>query len=334
MRKETLARILVLSLVSGVALAVLAAWQTRRTAAIEIHATMPQRGGWLTSNLSARVGEPLHLRLISDDVVHGFAIGQLDFQPIDLLPGQPVEVTLIFDQPGTYIFYCTRWCGADHWRMRGTIIVSGNAPVTNEPPEPPLYLTLGLDLDASHQSGSIPAQKPSAQRGASLASSMPDRLLAGDYRTQSPFALWAALRAYPEAADLNDQQLWDLVAWVWQQQTTPQALAEGEALYQRDCATCHGVNGDGDGVYSQNAAFPDGEMTGASESTFGHGTQPAAAFTDPARMLGASPALLQGKILRGGMGTGMPSWGLIYTPEQTWALVDYLWTFLFEYTEE
>ena len=27
-------------------------------------------------------------------------------------------------------------------------------------------------------------------------------------------------------------------------------------------------------------------------------------FTDPQRMLGASPALLQGKILRGGMGTG------------------------------
>jgi len=47
-------------------------------------------------------------------------------------------------------------------------------------------------------------------------------------------------------------------------------------------------------------------------------------------MLTASPALLQGKIIRGGMGTGMPSWGLIYTEEQTWNLVDYLWTFQFQ----
>jgi mono/diheme cytochrome c family protein len=48
-----------------------------------------------------------------------------------------------------------------------------------------------------------------------------------------------------------------------------------------------------------------------------------------ARMLSASPALLQGKIIRGGMGTGMPSWGAIFTEDQTWALVAYLWTFQF-----
>jgi mono/diheme cytochrome c family protein len=50
-----------------------------------------------------------------------------------------------------------------------------------------------------------------------------------------------------------------------------------------------------------------------------------------ADLLGASPALLQGKVLRGGMGTGMPYWGPIFTDRQTWALVDYLWTFQFLY---
>ena len=34
-------------------------------------------------------------------------------------------------------------------------------------------------------------------------------------------------------------------------------------------------------------------------------------FTDPTHLLGASPALLEGKIIRGGMGTGMPYWGPI-----------------------
>jgi mono/diheme cytochrome c family protein len=57
-------------------------------------------------------------------------------------------------------------------------------------------------------------------------------------------------------------------------------------------------------------------------------------FTDAANMLGASPAVLQGKILRGGMGTGMPYWGPIFTDDQTWALVAYLWTFQFNYNQE
>jgi mono/diheme cytochrome c family protein len=46
-------------------------------------------------------------------------------------------------------------------------------------------------------------------------------------------------------------------------------------------------------------------------------------------MPGARAALLAGKILRGGMGTGMPNWGTILTDEAVSALVDYLWTFPF-----
>jgi len=62
--------------------------------------------------------------------------------------------------------------------------------------------------------------------------------------------------------------------------------------------------------------------------------QSPANFTDPTRMLGASPALLQGKILRGGMGTGMPMWGAIFTEEQTWDLIAYIYSFQFEYQPE
>jgi len=38
---------------------------------------------------------------------------------------------------------------------------------------------------------------------------------------------------------------------------------------------------------------------------------------------------LQGKIIRGGMGTGMPSWGPIFTDDQTWQIIAYLWTYQF-----
>jgi len=36
--------------------------------------------------------------------------------------------------------------------------------------------------------------------------------------------------------------------------------------------------------------------------------------------------VLYAKIRRGGMGTDMPNFGTLFTPEETWALVDYLWT--------
>ncbi len=43
--------------------------------------------------------------------------------PIDLKPGEWVNLNLTFDRPGTYIFYCTRWCGPHHDEMRGLIVV-------------------------------------------------------------------------------------------------------------------------------------------------------------------------------------------------------------------
>jgi len=88
-------------------------------------------------------------------------------------------------------------------------------------------------------------------------------------------------------------------------------VAQGEQLYKDNCMSCHGPGGAGDGpvVSTLETAVPD--------------------FTDPTTMLGASSALLHGKIIRGGMGTGMPNWGTIFTEEQTWALIDYLWTFQF-----
>ena len=55
-----------------------------------------------------------------------------------------------------------------------------------------------------------------------------------------------------------------------------------------------------------------------------------AAFAEPRTMLGGTSDIYYAKLRRGGMGTGMPSFGPIFTPEETWLLVDYLWTFVFE----
>ncbi len=61
-----------------------------------IHARMSENGGWSPDVIQANVNEPLQLRLTSDDVVHGFAVGQMDMQSVDIFPGKVTDVTLNF----------------------------------------------------------------------------------------------------------------------------------------------------------------------------------------------------------------------------------------------
>ncbi len=296
---------------------------------------MPEVGGWEPADVAVRVGEPLQLRLTSRDVVHGFAVGRLDEPSRDVKPGEVTDVTLVFEEAGTYTFYCTRWCGPDHWRMRGTITVvdSGFTPPS---PTPPLYLQLGLDLDNRPDATVRLARKPSAARGAALGVGIADRYSNGDsLRRMSPLDILTVLEQDPAVRHLSEIDLWDLVAVIWQRGTTSDALATGRALYSRNCAACHGESGAGDGVMARHLAS--GTVStryDRAELEFGSHLEQPADFTDPRRMLGARPALLQGKILRGGMGTGMPYWGSIFTDQETWALVDFLWTFQFDFDIE
>jgi mono/diheme cytochrome c family protein len=139
--------------------------------------------------------------------------------------------------------------------------------------------------------------------------------------TQSPAEVWLALRDLPALSHLDDAMLWDAVAGLWRQKADEEMLALGKALYATNCAACHGENGAGDGVFAQAAP-------GITEAMPGKEAGAATDFTDPA-LLGASNALLHGKIIRGGMGTGMPAWGTIFSNEEIRALLGYLWTFQF-----
>jgi mono/diheme cytochrome c family protein/plastocyanin len=296
-----------------------------------VHARMAENGGWSPDVLQAEVGEPLRLRLTSDDVVHSFAVGQMDMDAVDVEPGKVTDVTLTFDKPGIYTFYCTRWCGPNHWRMRGTIEVGGSSS-DPEPVSVPLYVTLGLDLDAPHEAPVVPSSQPSAARGEQLAANLDiSQFINSDsYLASSPYQVFESL----DGANLSDAQKWDVVAYLWQSNSTPEAFANGRELYAQNCAACHGENGAGDGVFADDLAKA-GEasmqsMAGAMDMSM----QAPVDFTDPKRMLGASPALLQGKILRGGMGTGMPMWGSIFTEEEISDLIAYLYSFQFEYPIE
>jgi mono/diheme cytochrome c family protein/plastocyanin len=292
---------------------------------VELRGRMPENGGWSHDHITVEAGQLLHLRLFSDDVVHSFAIGKKDIPVVDMYPGQMTETTLVFDEPGVYTYYCTRWCGPNHWRMRGVIEVTG--PEQERPiPSPPLYEQLGIDIDAPHPSENIPSEKPSAIRGEAFIDEIPDPyLLQRFYREQSPSQVWNILRSEPRFANLADMDLWDLTAAIWQANISNEIFERGRELYSNDCAACHGETGKGDGVFAFEIPLPHPGMLSGE-----HGIEPPVNFTDASQMMGASPALLQGKIIRGGMGTGMPYWGPIYTDDDTWAVIAYLSSFIFD----
>ncbi|MBL8056959.1 MAG: c-type cytochrome [Anaerolineales bacterium] len=299
----------------------LAAWLQPAGTVVDLHARMAESGGWSPASLTVRVGEPVTFRLTADDTAHAFAIGQLDGTRVDLPLGERRDLTVTFDRPGKYVFYCALWCSPNHWRMRGTIEVTG--PGLPAAGEPPLYVRLGLDLDAPRPTPALPAARPSAARGAAQPLDLPAAYLGqAYYRAASPAAAWQALRQEPAAQALDDQQVWDLVAWLWSRNAP---TAEARTLYAENCAACHGESGAGDGQWAAALAQQDH----AAQAEFGAHTEAPTDFTDLGRMLATSPAILQGKLLRGGMGTGMPYWGPIFTEAQTWALTDYLWTFVF-----
>ena len=291
-----------------------------------IHAQMAEDGGWNPDVIQAQVGKPLHLKITSDDVVHGFAVGQMEMDAVDVEPGKVTDITLTFDKPGIYTFFCTRWCGLNHWRMRGTIEVSGS-PSDPEPATVPLYVSLDLDLDAPHDAPVVPNEKPSATSGQLLETNLPINQGAAYSRSNSPYQVFNDL----STTSLTKSQRWDGVAFLWQSNTSPESLANGKQLYAQNCAACHGENGSGDGVFSDDLAKAGESSMQTMEGAMDMVMQSPVDFTDPRRMLGASPALLQGKILRGGMGTGMPMWGSIFAEEQIWDLIAYIYSFQFEY---
>jgi mono/diheme cytochrome c family protein len=289
---------------------------------------MAEAGGWNPDTLRAEVGKPLELHLTSDDVVHGFAVGQMEMEGVDVLPGKVTDITLTFDKPGMYTFFCTRWCGVNHWRMRGTIEINGSNP-NPELAAIPLYVKLGIDIDAPHEAPLVPSNTPSVDRGQRLSASLDLSKFNNSnfYRVHSPYQVFEELNS----TSLTDAEKWDVVSTIWKSNTTSEALANGKELYAQNCAACHGENGAGNGVFADDLAEA-GESSMQTMSRSGEmSRQTPADFTDGSLMLGASPALLQGKILRGGMGTGMPMWGSIFTEQQIWDLIAYLYSFQFEY---
>ena len=216
------------------------AWRTASAGVktVDIVAHAPEQGGFSPDRLSLRVGETVRLRISSPDVVHGLTIPGLGVNVDEIYPGKVVEVDVTPDKPGRYAFACTRWCSVDHWRMRGVIEVTGAAGALLPTEQPPLFQQLGIDIDAMRPAAPVtPNVRPSSAAGAALNARLPQDLAdPAQRRTLTPAGAFQNLRADPANAALSDADVWNLVAWAWLKDTTPEALARAETLYARDCA--------------------------------------------------------------------------------------------------
>ncbi|MFQ5596362.1 MAG: c-type cytochrome, partial [Anaerolineae bacterium] len=220
-----------------------------------------------------------------------------------------------------FTFYCDIWCSPYHYRMRGDLEVLG--PDGTVPIDPPTtteeYLNqIAGQIDQPHPAQFYPTRRPSAAAGQRIAGRYDDELApwrdAAQLRTQSPSDVFTALS--PLTPGLTSQERWDLIAYLWSSATTPERLAAGRQLYERNCAACHALTGTGDGPGWQYLE-----------------DQPQS-FADATTMAGGTGWIYYAKVARGGMGTGMPYFGPLFTEEETWSVVDYLWTFLFDYDND
>jgi plastocyanin/mono/diheme cytochrome c family protein len=311
---------------------------------VDIVAAVPEAGGFQPDSVTVYAGQRVRLRFHSADTTHGVAVGPgLGIDLGDLAPGEVKVVDVTFPAAGTYTFYCNKWCSPNHWRMRGVIAVEdprASAAVGERDAVIENLAAEGVDIDAyladssgathgdtshdnSAQAGAaMPAAEPqwsvqpSAAAGATQAAGLtiPAELEDAGWRQRhTPRDAEALLTSANPQAD--PATIANVTAHLWLGRPQPEALATAPepaaTLYAKNCAACHGEKGEGNG--------------------FDAASSPVAptSFADAQRMATRRSDVLYAKIRRGGMGTGMPNFGTLFSPEETWALVDYLWQLAF-----
>lgn len=109
----------------------------------------------------------------------------------------------------------------------------------------------------------------------------------------------------PAFPNLTDRQRWDVVAYAMSLSTSSQSISQGKALYESECANCHGISGEGNG--------PDSSKL----------TNQPVDFTDQAFMAQSSSIGLY-QAITDGIVPDMPPYTSTLGDDDRWALVDYL----------
>lgn len=74
------------------------------------------------NDLHVPLGQPVRLRLISEDVIHSVYIPAFRVKQ-DVLPGRYTQLWFEPTKPGKYHLFCAEYCGAKHSEMKGFVYV-------------------------------------------------------------------------------------------------------------------------------------------------------------------------------------------------------------------
>ena len=74
------------------------------------------------NTLHVPLGQPIRLVMTSQDVIHSFYVPAFRVKQ-DVLPGRYTQLWFVADRAGTWPLFCAEYCGTDHSRMGGSIVV-------------------------------------------------------------------------------------------------------------------------------------------------------------------------------------------------------------------
>ena len=120
--------------------------QTPPPAAFEIHVVAKQ---WMwkieqpsgvreINTLHAPFGVPVRLVMTSQDVIHSFAVPAFRLKQ-DVVPGRYTEMTFQATRPGVFQLFCDQYCGLDHSKMIGKVVILSPADYSRWIAEQPAH---------------------------------------------------------------------------------------------------------------------------------------------------------------------------------------------------
>jgi cytochrome c oxidase subunit 2 len=68
------------------------------------------------------LGAPVIFQVTSTDVIHGFNVPEMRMK-VDAVPGTVTRMWFQAKEPGVFEIICAQHCGANHYKMRGTVTV-------------------------------------------------------------------------------------------------------------------------------------------------------------------------------------------------------------------
>jgi cytochrome c oxidase subunit II len=74
------------------------------------------------NTLHVPVGQAIQMKLTSEDVIHSFFVPAFRVKQ-DALPGRYTSIWFRATKPGTYHLFCAEYCGGEHSKMIGSVIV-------------------------------------------------------------------------------------------------------------------------------------------------------------------------------------------------------------------